>query len=395
MRITSLVLLFFILTLPITLAVEGWGLIALGLIGSLCYARFFSRQSHFWISWSRFQLSYLGFATVCLTRVDPYAVMLLAFLALAIYRIYDKHDCTDFIKKSPNLCFEGFLTLLLFWFFLHGVWPATTNILSLRTWYLLLSHHSPALFPMYGQLASFTLFCLYVSLFSSSFEARKIFLKGVYVGLWCSIPFVLLQIFGVSLPHIPEEGPFWQFLKRHSGLFEDPNAFGVVVGLILFIGMQYRWYLLCFFLTILAFFSGSRLFTLSFLMFLVVYSAHLSLRVAQDWKIGWFKLIQRSSVFLLFGVVFCCITYFYLYKIDQLPDAVQRGLSPLNLVRVYETFSTRAVFWTLGLQMWTDNLLTGIGFGNFERMMTSYAKRNGDDLNLWIDTPNSRKTLDL
>lgn len=373
----------------------------IGILGSFGAALIASKAVAFWEKWSRLLLILLGFGTVCLVRVDPYAVICFALFTLVIihcnaHRINSGSDDSSIsdlqgraVSGSAHLCFKGVLTLSLFWFFLHGIFSATANIWSLKTWYLIFAHRSPVIFPVYGQLASLALFCGYLSLFSASASARSIFLRGLHAGLWFAVPLVLAQLVGVELPYVPGEAPFWQYLNRHSGMFEDPNSFGVVSGLVVFIGGQQGWYLLSFLWVLIAFFSGSRLFTLSLVILLVVFLMRSGHYAETKWKIARSDLLLRGiallSVILILGVT----AYLFLAQSYSLPSAIHRGLSPLNIRHLQETFSTRTAFWSLGLQIFADNSLAGVGFGNFERIMTSYARRSGNDLNLWTDTPNN------
>ncbi len=412
MAIKALALILFLFSLPITLTVEGRCLVIAGLLGSFGASLIALQGGSFWVICSRFLLSFLGFGTVCLVRVDPYAVMFFAFFTLGIIdwtcrdglsgsgasQIRDfrtggvAQDDSNVLRAgiSSGWCFGGVLAIAMFWFFLHVVFAATTTIWSLKTWHLILVHQSPAIFPVYGQIASLALLCGYMTLFSSSASARSFFLKGVHVGLWCAMPLVFLQLSGITLPYVSGEAPFWQHLNRHSGLFEDPNAFGVVTGLLLFIGMHQRWYLLSTCWMFLALFSGSRLFTLSLVILFIVWAVRIRQRALALWHIHWSPLILRCGVALLLAACFFCgIAYQLLSEANVLPDAVNRGFSALNVVRLHETFSTRLAFWKLGLEMFAHNPLAGVGFGNFERVMTSYARRDGNDLNLWTDTPNN------
>lgn len=401
MVIKTLVLLLFLFTVPFTLTAQGCYLVIAGIIGSLSAARLVSKGNSFDDTWSRFLMVVLGFSTICLVRVDPYALIVFAFFTLGIIGLNARRinsGSAGFRKNysargtgtyPPHLYFEGVLTLSIFWFFINVVFSATANIWSLKTWYVILAHHSPAIFPVYGQLASLALFCAFLPLFSSSASARRSFLAGVYAGLWCAIPLVLLQLKGVLLPYVPTEAPFWEFLNRHSGTFEDPNSFGVVIGILLFVGVQQRWYLLSLCWLLLALFSGSRLFTLSLIILLLVSFVHVIEQARTRWGI-------ESSAILLKGAALCMIvalcgvaSIYLLARSNVLPVAFYRGLSPLNVVRFAETFSTRTAFWKLGIQIFADNPLFGVGFGNFDRVMTSYARRSGNDLNLWTDTPNN------
>lgn len=390
MALKSLVLLLFLFTLPATLTVPGSCLVVGGVLGSFVIALLTSRGTSFLDAWSSLLMAFLGFGMVCLVRVDPYAVMLFAFIGLGISDwIKSNTELRTSLPDKKNLCFEGVVALSLFWFVLHGVFPATANIWSFRTWYLILAHHSPAIFPVYGQLASLALFCGYLPLFSNSAATRSKFLGGIHAGLWCAVPLVLLQLAGLTFPYVPGEAPFWQYLNRHSGMFEDPNSFGIVIGIALFIGAGRRWYLLSFCWLILAFFSGSRLFTLCLLILLLVLVFHSASYAVTSWKITWSDLLLRGVALLMVFIVSGVMVYFFLNQYNALPIAIHRGLSPLNIVHIRETFSTRTAFWNLGLHIFADNSLAGVGFGNFERVMTSYASRSGNDLNLWTDTPNN------
>ena len=232
MAIKALALILFLFSLPITLTVEGRCLVIAGLLGSFGASLIALQGGSFWVICSRFLLSFLGFGTVCLVRVDPYAVMFFAFFTLGIIdwtcrdglsgsgasQIRDfrtggvAQDDSNVLRAgiSSGWYFGGVLAIAMFWFFLHVVFAATTTIWSLKTWHLILVHQSPAIFPVYGQIASLALLCGYMTLFSSSASARSFFLKGVHVGLWCAMPLVFLQLSGITLPYVSGEAPFWQ-----------------------------------------------------------------------------------------------------------------------------------------------------------------------------------------
>jgi O-antigen ligase len=326
-------------------------------------------------------MSFLGVATVCFTRLDAYAVMLLALLVWIFY--YYSFGLT---KRAKLVWFSDLLVIAFLSFFFQRLCSSTTDPFNLVAWYYLLVYRSPSLFPALQYLLSLIIFCLYAGLFSASQSSLRAFIRGLKFGLYVSSGLIILQLGGFALPYLGVEGAFWLFVKRQSGTFQDPNAFGISGALILFICLYYRWFFLSVLWLILGFYSGSRLYTCGLVFCLLAGIVLLWHQSLYKWTR---KNARKAIVTVILTIILSSVIVILSSYFTQYNPGLRRSLSPFDISRIYETFYTRSTFWFLGWKVFKDNILTGVGFGNFENIMTSYATRNGNNLNLWIDNPNS------
>jgi hypothetical protein len=365
----NLVSIFYLLSLPLVLTVAGWLLVGLSCcIVFLCYHfcyRFYALSTR-----AQFGLAVLwtaGILTPFATRFDPHALGIVVLLGL-------------FMSPKKTLSwFSELLILVSAWFFIDTVGWSDWRGFNLSTIFSVLNQKSGTIFPLYTNLLACVLFCRVAALFAAESLLKSAYFSGLIKGLWCAIVPVVLQLLDVPLPLVQEKSPFWEHLGRYSALFSDPNAFGVTVSLLLFLLTATSHYVLLVLWALLSLFSGSRLYMLALSLFAI--SVICRLFVGNEKKRNLVAALGIGGGVAVGAIVYCALFDY--------PQAVQRELAAFDISNLRQTFMTRTIFWSIGLQLWLDHMLVGIGFGNFPEIMTSYAARAGSDLNLWIDNPNS------
>ncbi len=305
----------------------------------------------------------VGSSAPLIGRFDANALRVLALCALTIgwqkdYRAWFSHFLL--------LLWIGFLLLVFHeGFFWDLPWSVQRVTLQKGT---LLSTGA------FGIALAVTLFACLCEVFSKDARAAKAFRTGLGLGIGLAIPFLILEIAG--LPSLAESSAFWSYVGRMSGTFSDPNAWGVFSLCLLPVLIQERRVLLSGFLTALSLFSGSRLLVLCVGMTV----GRLCLKTCAG-RVRLWSLLCLVGV----GVLLCA----GLLSVSELPAPLARQLLALDISRLCTTFASRTKFWRVALDVWQEWPLTGIGLGLFPTVLTSHAAALGDDMNLWIDNPNS------
>ncbi len=232
-------------------------------------------------------------------------------------------------------------------------------------------------------------FAALLHLFSNQKDYSMNFLGGLVWGVGLSVVFGILQI--VGLLEFPNQSAYWRALSRYPSSFTDPNAFGVFSALVLpFLllnrdrgsGRNLFTALVLIALTIL--YSGSRTFFVGVVVGALTYICA---------KLG-SKRVIYAIAFLLIAVVLINLTGILEAEatrtlVADLPPAAQRVVQALSLSAIGETFYSRLIFWKIAWNVFLDNPLFGVGFGEFRSVVAPYAEGLRLQTGIWTDNANS------
>jgi hypothetical protein len=271
--------------------------------------------------------------------------------------------------------------------------------------------HLPSIF----LLTRVFLFALVVELFTvyekdspnNVLETRALFLRSFKVGILISISYLFAQFSCRYIPplssvnlaifSLPNQTPIWDSLGRLSGLFSDPNALGIALGLALWIYFLANWSgleghprrdigsWLPILIVVAGFISGSRSFIIACLALFI-------LMACRRWRA---QIVLLSLIFISFSSVVGVSmldglsgAVDYLVNLDGVPSGIKRFMSALSLLRVGETFMSRSVFLEFARDISDGFMLFGVGADRF----IDYVPLVGAKLNLasgWRDNSNN------
>ncbi|MCB0344263.1 MAG: O-antigen ligase family protein [Bdellovibrionales bacterium] len=243
-------------------------------------------------------------------------------------------------------------------------------------------------------LLRFALVPILFKIFSDSASARESALKGMAAALPVAALVGYLQKNGtLTSLMLPNQTYYWDSLGRYTSTFSDPNAAGIFLILLLpFI--------------VNGFTSQNRFGTILYLLALccLLYSA--SLTGSRSFILGAALYLflfcyshSRKATLLLTLIGFCSVgllDYLRMYQIDSyqstllmLPEAARRGLDAISFLNIAQTFHTRLVFWKIGIEIWQDNPLFGVGFDRFAEWAPFYSLQLNHNLGAWTDNSNN------
>jgi len=226
-------------------------------------------------------------------------------------------------------------------------------------------------------------------LFREDQKERSRFCDGLYLGVLVSTLLCLIQIFGLLPEIFPNQNSFWSFLRRPVGTFSDPNAFGVFALLCLPFFLIYSKnrsqnfkltaYLLCSVWLVLGALSGSRSFVAGVALYLLIY-------LYQIKRTGFYALI-----FSMLGLILALNLSPALNQLlsAHAPLGLERVLNTLSSSHMADELNSRFVFIRAGIQIFYDNWILGVGFGNFRSVFPDYAKLLKLGTGTWSDNPNN------
>lgn len=249
------------------------------------------------------------------------------------------------------------------------------------------------------------LFTVYDDSHSDAIESRALFLKSLKFGILISIGYLFAQFswrqlaqYGfIDLPSfsLPNQTALWDSLGRLSGLFSDPNALGIALGLTLWVYFlangsgSTRSPRSSFWLPILSvvagLVSGSRSFILACLpLFMLLACRRWRARVVLFYLIVIISsaIVGSSTLDNFSGVVD------RLVAIDGVPTGIKRLVTALSLSRIGDTLMSRGVFLEFAREISDGFVLFGVGADHF----IDYVPLVGAKLNLangWRDNSNN------
>lgn len=235
-------------------------------------------------------------------------------------------------------------------------------------------------------LFRFLLFAALVSVLSVDKEARGEVRSGLFVGVAIAAALSAVQIAELggclSLPfQFPNQRGHWNEIRRPTGAFTDPNAFGVFSALAAgylfsFAGRDRRCLFLGGALLLLGLFSGSRSFLLIVLLTPLIYLM--------------FARAYRAFILIVFGVGALLLGTLTL-PVDNWSflDLATRIIEPIRDGGLSALLQSRLYFWEIGLRMWLDHPILGVGFSRFQDLVPIYAHTYEIPLGAWTDNANN------
>lgn len=318
-----------------------------------------------------------GFLVPLLTVFGSGCVLLLSLLFIAIEK--RRWNLRSLAWASPLLSLYGawLFAYLIFGYLAFLPWDLS---LSFDPW--LLEH-----------FMRFTALLLLFSIFSNAPHYRDYAIRGMAAAIPIAALVAYLQKTRVLAGVVPTQTFYWDSLGRYTSTFSDPNAAGIFLILLLpFIlakftsedrlgTLLYLFVLGCLLFT--ASLTGSRSFLLGAMLYLFLYCFNHSRKAT----VG-LLLVGLASVALLDYLRLHQIE-FYQSSLLMLPHSLRRGADSLSLLNIPETFSTRVVFWKIGLAMWQDNPLLGVGYHRFYEFAPYYSELVGSNIGAWTDNANN------
>jgi hypothetical protein len=182
---------------------------------------------------------------------------------------------------------------------------------------------------------------------------------------------------------------FWEGVNRKSGIFIDPNAFGIVSfiyvwGIFEFIKNYLLKTSLILFFIFAGIYSGSRTFLLTLFIFALVYYLGKVVSKASKKYLLMLTLIAVCSIILINSFNLSELTF-----INFLPIGLQRVIATLHYETFFTQISSRIIFWRIAIENFLLNPFFGIGFNQFEQSVTPVSKSLGFELNGWTDNANN------
>ena len=313
---------------------------------------------------------FLGVVLPLIARFDAGTLRVAALICVCLHRV-----------KFKELWFPHLLVVLWSWLAIACAREIEVLTLPLSSIQGILSHSVLAVVTTLRVVAAVTIFAGLSAVFSIHRTSARAFTQGVIAGTVLALPLLLGQILGVSW--LAETSPFWRHVGRLSGTFSDPNAWGVYTLCLVPLLLHNRRYLLAALWFGLSLFSGSRLLVLGAgLLGLILLLS--SLRRIREFEyhlkvrpviVGGTILIFLLSLMMSFGW--------------EVPIPLQRQLAALDVTRILDTFDSRMKFWRIAADVWRQWPLMGVGLNTFPIVLTSHAATLGNDLNFWVDNPNS------
>ncbi|MEZ4754562.1 MAG: O-antigen ligase family protein [Bdellovibrionota bacterium] len=232
-------------------------------------------------------------------------------------------------------------------------------------------------------LSSIFIFVLYWGYFNQDQQRQEDFIKGILAGAVFALLIALLQlVYGPQFVLYPNS--FWIEINRISSSLSDPNAFGVVCSLLLWIAFIYRSqevpinklfkFIVCL-LFISSIFSGSRTVLIGFLVLVAAYC----------------YLNHRKIFWGLIASAFLTVLAVNLVDIENfsLPIGIRRLVLSLSIPHLESSFSSRFTFLQLAFEAWLDAPVLGVGFGGFYYLVPEYGQILAKPIGLWMDNPNN------
>ncbi|MDC0358899.1 O-antigen ligase family protein [Oligoflexia bacterium] len=242
-------------------------------------------------------------------------------------------------------------------------------------------------------LLRFIVMLLLFSHFSANDQSRTTFRRGIMVALPFAAVLVLCQLCGVGGEVLLNQTAYWSSIGRYAGTFSDPNAFGIVVVLMLPLIMweavratdhrrRYALAMLALVWMLLGFYSGSRSLFLGLFVYLLYYLYRKGFRYICAGLAIASMAVLAFNYFPVFDLLSSAGT-------EVLPVGVNRLLESITWSRVEEALYSRVVFFKIASSVWLDHILLGVGYGGFRSLVVPYVSALNLKTGLWVDNANN------
>lgn len=310
--------------------------------------------------------SAFGILTPLLPSLGPGILLLAGFLYLSLRARWLTHN--------RPLWAWPFLALLATWVAVEFYWepqPAAALLSACR-------------YALVGML---------FALFSTEESEREKYLHGLEIGAAVAAVITALLLLGDMMPVLPNRNDLWKTLGREPGTFSDPNAFGIFIVLLLPLlwgrargarGMRRAFLiLLCAAWIVLGCFSGSRTLGLG----LALYALFVFWRMSR--KIFVCVLLVSIGLLAALNVIVLSDPTIVERHAGWIPETAERILETSIFTNAPEAFFSRIAFWKIGIALWSDHFLYGVGLQQFSEYVVQYSARLGIPIGLWTDNANN------
>jgi hypothetical protein len=209
---------------------------------------------------------------------------------------------------------------------------------------------------------------------------KKQLSNSVILALLLVPLYLLLQIYAVHPFFLINQNAFWDFSRRFSAIYSDPNAFGIMSGIILLlIPFLFSNRLIVLITTLLVIFSssfsGSRTFFFFAVAFILVYINRLR---------GSARLSERKLLFAALCLVIsgCILMFHSTASFRRLSDT----LHPEKIVSMLES---RLLFSRIASAAIAEKPFHGVGLGRFYTEQVRISELLDLDLDVWRDNANN------
>lgn len=213
---------------------------------------------------------------------------------------------------------------------------------------------------------------------------------GLVLGALAASLYFVFQYLDLHPYFSVTRSTFWLYTGRYSASFSDPNAFGLMAGLMLPIlffavsGRVKKYALIAaILLAVAVLWSGSRTFWLFAFWWLLVISWPMLFR--SSLLVGSSCLV--ITVFFVLGVAYPPFNLFLQESISV--PSISRLLVTLNWDSLAMILSSRLVFWQIALYLWSLAPFFGLGLQTFYHTQSYGAEAIGIELGPWRDNANS------
>jgi len=189
-------------------------------------------------------------------------------------------------------------------------------------------------------------------------------------------------------------GGFWMHVGRYSGTLSDPNAFGVMAGLLAPFFLLIRKRLVLDWLQgvgvvfiAAAVWSGSRTFILLLLLWFIVVLMMLCL-----------SGLRKKTIYILLGSLLCAGVFALCVGEPTINTAIQKRVAVPSVARTLQTLNwqqystmleSREIYWRIAYAVWKQSPIVGIGLGRFIDAQSAVAAQLGIDIGNWRDNANN------
>lgn len=202
----------------------------------------------------------------------------------------------------------------------------------------------------------------------------------------------VVQISNLFPQFFHNQNAFWNAVGRPVGSFTDPNAFGL--SAFFFIGLLNAWQPLV---------RRDHLFKIGLI---IIWLALGLLSGSRTFLVGIILLFSVSSYLhrprmllrLILGVLVLVLVLdlcressptFYNSIVTNLPPGIARICNSVTILGWASAIYSRMVFWQLGLEIFKDNWLIGIGPENFRYWVLPYSQELFPEISSWTDNSNN------
>ncbi len=204
--------------------------------------------------------------------------------------------------------------------------------------------------------------------------------KAVLVAVFTIPLYLVLQISQFHSFFSLNQNAFWNFSGRYSAIFSDPNAFGLMSGvLLLLLPFLYKNFIVLIGLAVtlitVSAFSGSRTFFIFFIAFILFLIRSLYIKNKNQKK-------TFIITFSIFAILFSMLLLFKSPSLERITDT----LSPSKISSMFES---RLVFSRIALSAIYENPFHGLGLGRFYTEQERIAENLQIELTSWRDNANN------